>query len=1550
MPHTGNVIYFLGAIIIMLVAPSRLQGQEKYDLTVQASPRQTFKGIGASQVYIWEPMNTIPEKERIRMTDMVFRDLGFNILRMWLGTGPKETVNTMKAKFYSQYGNVIGEIRSRDPGLNTLLLAPARGESQPADSMSAYAMKIARFILEVRQERGIRINVTGIANEPLHWSIQQVVDATKYLRKELDDRGLQDVRIISPECASNDGDLNRKLDGLHADTAAWEAMDGIASHSYNMAVTDAQAGRTYGRDFWMTEASNNGNEGAEDEDMACVAAARFLNDMNHLVTHWVWFVGFANSRDVATDKDNATKLMVYDQARREIFIHLKYYYFKQLLTTFDKGAVFRSVMSSREADMPYTYGQKPAINAAAAINPDGTWAVGIVNGTGVSSQSHITKWYDASNCVLNIKIDELKGTASLPFVVFRSSANRHAVISDTILVRDGRFTISLAPRELVTLRSIKPVNPITARGQVTAIIDTMEIPTYLTGGQEKFPVYREYRFPGEMPFRSDRQVYPYTLQDKFTTKKEMKKYEAITLENEYLKVVIIPDLRGRIQGAVDKRNGWDFLYYNHVIKPADISIRQAWIAGGLEWNHPQGHGYTQFQRISHKVVEESDGGKTIIVSEIEPNRQMKWEMEITLHPGKLYLETRGRFISIAPYPVPFVSAQNGAMHITDETEIIFPKGTYVTGHGKHSYIQWPDGKGVDLSRAGNIKNVFSSFADGAAVDQDFFGCYTHESDAGTVIVSDHRNAPGKKFFTWGAHPGGKIWDHLLTDTDGSYLELQLVAFRDNLGYGYSWLDPGEIKEFTAYWYPVMNTDGFVKASREVCLNLEKSGQKEMKIAVQSTRDIVPAVIMVKSGNRVLMEKKTGLLVSVPFITRFKLPEGIDEQNLDVSIVGNDEQELLSYSTRPSVGAPPQPSPGEKPLAEMTPDELYHKGKSFYQDPFSPDAENCYLEMLKRGDMQESRAHLQLGILYWHRGLYEKSAKHFEEYLRRDPLNEDSYTAHLYLGMIGIQAGDLANAREELNLAGRNRTSGYNSLINLSRISFLEKKYTEGIGFLEEAAHLYPGISEPWRRMAAGYRKSGMEGKAAEAAEYALKTDPLDFGAMAEKWLLGKFSSDSIHFYFDRHDSTFVGSDLYLVTASDYMESGDWQDASAILETALDHFGKKGYTYALLEYYLGYCNEKEGNAVEAAEHYTKGSGCDPSYIFPYRKMTAIVLRSALNMNPSDGHAWMYLGNLLTGLRRNEEGLEAWNQAFNYDKNNPVLLRNIAGASWYLYADTAKTIDLLKAALNSEPDDEMVLNDLDHMYEFLGRTDKRMNLFEKYDHTVENNDVLVYRYVTLLLRLGYENLHLRKYTEAGNFFRKASGLMDSTYFFPREASSNLYIRYAEAYYGQGEVLLEQERAEEALTYLEKGMEMPSNLSEGFPSERMLSRVNYLMGKAWQETGDKAKADSCFRKVTDEKNGALTEAEIYRALALREMGQADEARDCLENLKRNLMGQLGEVSARPQKKATLCFLLSRTLEVSGKKKEAEKYRQLADKYDPDAWLQVRTDASFVPWTNGL
>ena len=288
----------------------------------------------------------------------------------------------------------------------------------------------------------------------------------KRLRRELDARGLKSVQIIAPEHASADGVLYEQVDALKNDAEAWAALGGVSSHSYNMAATDDIARRIAAPDgqnlkeYWMTEASDNGAEEPGDAFRAASLASRFLNDMNHRVTHWIHFLGF----EAPDPKDNATRILSFTSAPLKTTVFQKYFYYQQLSNAFDIGALFRDSKSSLDGDMTWTYGKKPRVIAAGAQNPDGSWSAGISNYT-ADSFAGVQGWADekwnrragghtpGQTFQVTLNIEELKGRGAIPFVVHRSSGKLQNADSGTVLMQNGQLTVTIAPLELVTLRS-----------------------------------------------------------------------------------------------------------------------------------------------------------------------------------------------------------------------------------------------------------------------------------------------------------------------------------------------------------------------------------------------------------------------------------------------------------------------------------------------------------------------------------------------------------------------------------------------------------------------------------------------------------------------------------------------------------------------------------------------------------------------------------------------------------------------------------------------------------------------------------------------------------------------------------------------------------------------------------------------------------------------------------------------------------------------------------------------------------------------------------------
>ena len=506
-----------------------------------------------------------------------------------------------------------------------------------------------------------------------------------------------------------------------------------------------------------------------------------------------------------------------------------------------------------------------------------------------------------------------------------------------------------------------------AQDEVKCYEQQVVIPTYLIGPPDPNP---QFYFGGQSQ-GAEHRIYPYPLYDNLTTQKADKTYTLVYLENQYIKVGILPEIGGKIFEAIDKTNGYNFIYRQHVIKPALISLLGAWISGGVEWDVPHHHRATSFLPVPYTTEQSADGSKTIWVGELELRDRMRWTVGVTLHPGKSLLEASFRMINRTPLPTTMLCFSNVAVSVDDDYQVIFPPSTqHVTYHKKVEFTTWPIATtffsgadftaGVDVSWYKNHYNSMSMFA--WNYQDDFFAGYDHGKHAGIMSVVDHNVVPGKKFFTWGNGPRGRMEDKLLTDNDGPYIELMVGAYSDNQP-DYTWLEPYETRTWTQNWYPFRDIDGVKFANTDAAVNLEvKDGAAT--VGFYTTEAHPRATVSLKLKDQVLLSEETAIDPGKPYVKQIPLPAGVDEHDLRAAI-SDQGRELAAYSPVKLVpeAMPQVVTPPPAPELIKNNEELYLAGMRIEQFHDSThQAEPYYLEVLKR-DSGDIRANTALAIDY-----------------------------------------------------------------------------------------------------------------------------------------------------------------------------------------------------------------------------------------------------------------------------------------------------------------------------------------------------------------------------------------------------------------------------------------------------------------------------------------------------------------------------------------------------------------------------------------------------------
>ena len=322
----------------------------------------------------------------------------------------------------------------------------------------------------------------------------------------------------------------------------------------------------------------------------------------------------------------------------------------------------------------------------------------------------------------------------------------------------------------------------------------------------------------------------------------------VFIENEYIKVMVLPELGGRVQMAYDKIKQRHFVYYNHVIKPALVGLAGPWISGGIEFNWPQHHRPSTYMPVDCTIEEHPDDSVTVWVSEMERMFHQKGMAGFTLRPGCAYLEIKGVLYNRTDLPQTFLWWANPAVAVNDHYRSVFPPDiNAVFDHGKRAVSSFPIATGtyykMDYSAGvdiANYKNIFvpTSYM-GVNSKYDFEGGYECDTQAGMLHVASHHVSPGKKQWTWGNGDFGRASDRCLTDDDGPYIELMAGVYTENQP-DFTWLMPYEEKEFTQYFLPYRELGVVKNASKDLLLNIEPAdgGKAHIKIFATSAQTVV----------------------------------------------------------------------------------------------------------------------------------------------------------------------------------------------------------------------------------------------------------------------------------------------------------------------------------------------------------------------------------------------------------------------------------------------------------------------------------------------------------------------------------------------------------------------------------------------------------------------------------------------------------------------------------------------------------------------------------------
>jgi tetratricopeptide (TPR) repeat protein len=1013
--------------------------------------------------------------------------------------------------------------------------------------------------------------------------------------------------------------------------------------------------------------------------------------------------------------------------------------------------------------------------------------------------------------------------------------------------------------------------------------EPLELPTYLVDPPGRNPRF----YDGRAYQGAQGRVYPYPIFESLSSTRVTRPYDMVYLENGYIRVAVLPEIGGRVFGARDKTNGYDFVYRQHVIKPGLIGMLGAWISGGIEWNFPHHHRATAFMPVDYALQENPDGSVTLWIGELEIRHRMKFMLGISVYPGRSYFEVTFRPFNRTPFPHSFLYFANTGVHTNEDYQVLFPPSTeYGTYHGKNQFVEWPIAhevynrvdytKGVDISWWKNHPEWTSIFA--WNYEDDFVGGYDHGKEAGTLLYSNHHIGPGKKFWTWSTGPRGQLWDEALTETDGPELELMIGGFSDNQP-DYSWLQPSESKLLRQYWYPIRELGGVKNANLDAAVNLEVTPEGAARFGFNTTSARPGARVILRAGEHTVFEKTIDIDPATPFTAEVALPPGTGEYDLRLSLEAASGEELVAYQPRPKKGSPrPEPvTPPPPPEKIETAEELYLAGmrlEQFYNPALTP---LPYYEEALRRDPGKSRVHVALGIASLRQGRYEAAERHLRAAVDRVTRNHTSPRDGeplYYLGLALRFEGRLREAYDALYKATWSAAFHSAAYYQLAEIDCRRGDFETALAHLDRSLSTNTANAKARNLKAAVLRQLGRVEEAGGIAADTLATDLLDFWAANEVLLAQEAQGRADEAAATRrtlHQRMRDQPQSYLELALDYGNSGLWEDAIDVLSRLAGAEGVPGASHPMLQYYLGFYREKQGDTVRAHAHYERAASRPSDYCFPFRLESIDVLRSAMEANPGDARAPYYLGNLLYE-KQPEAAIESWERARALDDSFALVHRNLGWAYDRTEHDRGKAIASYEKAIALDPDDPRLYYELDVLYD-AARVDpeKRLALLEAHHDVLHDNNVsdALAREVLLLALVGRYDDALEVIGQSN--FRQWEGI------------SKAYATFVDAHLLRGLDHYGAGRFREALLDFEAALEFPKNIHEARPySGGRRGEVWYFVGTAHEALGDLEEARGSYEKAVEHRQRVeLSEAWFYRGLALGKLGREAEAREIFDAL---------------------------------------------------------------------
>ena len=972
--------------------------------------------------------------------------------------------------------------------------------------------------------------------------------------------------------------------------------------------------------------------------------------------------------------------------------------------------------------------------------------------------------------------------------------------------------------------------------------------------------------PNEMPFFLEKKayqgatgrVYPLPYTDRLSNTRVDKAYDMVTLSNEYIEVELLPELGGKIHGARQLSNGYEFIYKNICIKPAMVGLAGPWVSGGVEFNWPQHHRPTTFMPTEATLRENPDGSKTCWMGEAEPFHRMRAAVGVTVYPGSSVVEAKAVVVNRTDAPQPFMWWNNLAVRVHRDYKATFPPDVeWGNDHDRRAVISFPVmkgvyktarpydyGEGTDATWFSNIKLPTSVMVMRGQSEMDFLGGYDFKADAGTVTVSDHHYSVGKKMWTWGDGDFGRAWCANLTDNDDRYIELMTGVYTDNQP-DFTYIMPGETKVFTQVWYPTRGIGPTANATREAALSFRLEGGR-LTVGCITTARREQACLRIAAGERVLLCESVDVDPDHPKVFTVEVPEGVRETELRAELVDAAGRVLVGYQPTEK-GRKPKPEaraipPEPKDVESL--EELYLHGahlEQYKHHTYVP--EDYYAEALRR-DPKDLRCNLAMGRSMIEKGDFAAARAYLERAIGRLRMRNDNPAdpeAIYQLARLERLCGNMDAACRLY--ADASWQYGWRSacLYEMGCIDCARGERELAVEHLTEA------LVTNGRHLAARTLRGYLLGDAGELRQV-LGISPQDTFARYALWLLG-----------EGEVSGFVRGRAQDVidAALDFRRAGLMDEAARVLRscTAPDQ---------MVSYHLAAVT---GEAAQAGSM---------TLCFPNRLEDIAVLERF----GGEWQAQYLLGCLYYDRMNYAAARGAWERSAALNPGYAFTWRNLAQALFDHFGERERSRACLEKAQELAPDNARIVYELLQLYRNLGMSAaEQLAYLEAHRGLVMQRDDCALDMVVLYVQLGR--------------YAQARELLQGRRFNIYEGGEGKLTRlHGWLYTLLGCEAMRKGDDAQALAWFKEALVFPANYGEGRHYSAQEGQIHHYTGLLLEKQGDAEGARAEWLAAAGQPSH-ISEISYFAGRSLEKLGRAEEARALYEAMLRDAQERLANKS---------------------------------------------------------